>query len=1316
MTLKNIDIFPVTPLQQGMLFNSIANPRTGVEIEQIIITVSEKTDLELFKNAWLTVFSRHDIFKVCFKYDENGEIIQQFVTESVLPIDTISYEAKDSTEQSIDFALFLQQDRLNDFNLKQAPLSRLSIFIFSPQIIKCVWTFHHAILDGRAFSVLLNEIFDYYEKFEQHEIVEKDQPVSFKNYLKWLNERDFSKDESYWKNFLNGFNTPTQLTFPVPGNNSSNVLNIASEEIKLQEQLSSQLRNFAIENGLSLNTLIHGMWAILLYHYSGESDVVFGSSWTCRYSSVDSAKDIAGLLLNTLPMRITLDTHTTLIDLLKSIRKTHMEMRPFHHTPLKSVHKWSQVPLSEQLFKTLVVFENFSLNSLLQEQGGRWKNREFQYLGKTSFPLTLAGYDSKEIILRLEYYKSSFEQSTIEFILGHIQTLLSNFITYPQTAPTAIPYLTDAEKELILKTWNKTDSEYPRDSTLHELFEKQTAQSPSLTALVFEGKVLSYRELDEKANQIANYLVSAGVKRGTMIGLCVERSFEMVIATIGILKAGAAYVPIDANYPQDRLQFMIKDTQIPILFAHEKLVPQLPAGLTTIVTIDQHSEIWQKPSKELVKVEGSPEDLAYVMYTSGSTGIPKGIEILHRNIVRLVKNTNFVNLDSNEVFLQYAPISFDAATLEIWGPLLNGGKLVICAPGQITPDHLGKIIKENGVTTLWLTAGLFHNIVANNISCLSSLRQLLAGGDVLAPEAVKKVLDTYPGIIVINGYGPTENTTFTTCNQIKSSLEFGATVPIGKAIANTKVYIVDQQLNPVPVGVAGELCTSGDGVGRGYLNRPELTTKAFIENPFLLEKAEKMYRTGDLVRYLPDGKVDFIGRIDGQVKIRGYRIELGEIESHLLKHESVKQVICTVLTDTTGDKKLAAFFIARTPLENHGNILRDYLKDRLPAFMVPQFFVKLDEFPVTSNGKFDRKALKLPDDINASNRKNFIDAVTESEKNMISIWKKVLGLNRISMNDNFFEIGGHSLLAVNLFAKIKDTFECDLPLATIFSAPTPHQLLNIVQPEKLHKKDPQEIVGTFKHIVPINPNGTLPPLFCMHAVGGNVLNYQVFAPPLGQNQPIYGLQSLGIDGITKQYSDIETMASQYITEIQKIQEHGPYYICGGSMGGNIALEVAQQLKNHGEKIALLAMFDTPGPGFLEKKSDSYHGSIFQKIVKSITARSSYYAKFLICNLYHLSKRPIPHGIRYWYVEQMNMIPAYKYTPVEYCGDLVFFTNSLEADKENYKPLQGWDTIIRGNINVIEIPAEHEKFVESPLVGIHLSKVLKKAHQIATDLH
>jgi aspartate racemase len=724
--------------------------------------------------------------------------------------------------------------------------------------------------------------------------------------------------------------------------------------------------------------------------------------------------------------------------------------------------------------------------------------------------------------------------------------------------------MSPAERNQVLVEWNDTARDYPRDRCIHDLFSEQARISPYAIALELDDHQMTYGELDRQSDLLAGHLARLGVKRGAMVGMSVDRSLERIIGLLGILKAGAIYWALEENLPEERMRILIED-------AAPSLVLTGPDGgeaLSRLTRVAKIGELVSAPVEHPGIPVGalSSDEPAYVSYTSGSTGKPKGVIIPHRGVVRLVRGADYVSLTPEETFLHHSPLPFDASTFEIWGALLNGGRLVIMPPGQHSLSETGRVISDHRVTTLWLTAGLFHLVADGQLEQLTGLRQLLAGGDVLNPQRVSKARRAIPGCRIVNGYGPTENTTFTCCYTVEDDSDLSNGVPIGRPIANTRAYILDSLLQPVPIGVAGELYAGGDGLACGYLNQARLTTERFIPDPFSSAPGALLYRTGDRCRWLENGCIEFLGRLDHQVKIRGFRVEPGEIEAVFRKHPSVKD--CAVTTSGVAPKetRIVAYL---NPLGNDrcsDNDLRGFATHHLPSYMMPNAFVWLDEMPLLANGKLNRQLLPEPQESRRERSSESGNAKNLLELELIRIWEELFQRSDIGRHDNFFDLGGHSLQAVRLVTELEKLVGRRLSIASLFHFPTIESFA-------------QQLVDSnrapaWSSIVPLQPHGTRPPIFFIHGLGGDVFVFLELAKLLGNDQPSFGIQSAELAEKPQRHDSIPQMASHYSSEITSFRPSGPYRLAGYSLGGIIAYETARQLRNAGHDVDLLALFDT----------------------------------------------------------------------------------------------------------------------------------------------
>ncbi|BAZ50281.1 amino acid adenylation domain-containing protein [Nostoc sp. NIES-4103] len=791
-------------------------------------------------------------------------------------------------------------------------------------------SFYGAPLDGWSLSLVLKEVFDFYEAFSQGQDLHLKRSRPYQDYIAWLQQQDISQAEAFWRSTLKGFTAPTPLGVDKAfANLSKEEESYGVQQIHISAAVTEELQSFAREHHLTLNTLVQGAWALLLSRYSGQQDVVFGTTVSGRPADLVDAESMVGIFINTLPIRVQVSPESSVWEWLKQLQTQQFEMRQYEYSSLIDVQGWSDVPRRLPLFESIVVFENYPVDASLEKQGNL-ELRNVRSFERTNYPLTLVAVPGRELSLELSYDCRRFDALTISRMLGHLQTLLEGMLTHSNKCLSDLPLLTPAERHTLLVEWNDTQVDYPMDRCIHQVFEAQVERTPDAIAVVYENQQLTYSQLNNQANYIAHYLQKLGVKSESLVGICVERSLDMVVGLLGILKAGAAYLPLDPAYPQERLSFMLEDAQVSVLLTQQRLVNNLPEYQGKVIQLDTDWEIIAQQSAENLTSQVTPDNLAYVIYTSGSTGKPKGVEVVHRGVNRLLFGVNYVHLDATQRFLQLAPISFDASTFEIWGALLHGAKCVLF-PGTIpTSQSLREEIDKHGITVLWLTAALFNSIIDEDATALSGIKQLLIGKEALSVAHVQRAYENLPSTQIINGYGPTENTTFTCCYPIPRQLDKSVgSISIGRAIANTQVYILDEYLQPVPVGIPGELYIGGAGLARGYLNRPELNNERFIPNPFSKEPESRLYKTGDLVRYRPDGNIEFLGRIDRQVKLRGFRIELGEIETALSQHPSVQQSVVILREDTPGDKRLVAYVVSQTTPPTISE-LQQFLKQKLP--------------------------------------------------------------------------------------------------------------------------------------------------------------------------------------------------------------------------------------------------------------------------------------------------------------------------------------------------------------------------------------------------
>jgi aspartate racemase len=745
-------------------------------------------------------------------------------------------------------------------------------------------------------------------------------------------------------------------------------------------------------------------------------------------------------------------------------------MRQYEHTPLVQVQSWSEMSPVSPLFESILVFENYPLNPDEIKRELSLDIDAVRSYDQTNYPLTVVALPSPQLTLDLFYDRSRFDRATVERMLAHFQSLLSSLAQDAEKRASELVMLSENELHQMLVVWNDTRTAYPDEACIHDLFEQQALSTPDKVAIVFEAEQLSYRELNERANRLAHYIRSKGVGPDQLIGICIDRSIEMIVGLLAILKAGAAYVPMDPNHPAARLDYMLDDTKLRLVLTRKEMLGRLPRHRVSYICLDEESEQIAKQSAANPESRVSADNLAYVIYTSGSTGRPKGVAVPHRGVMRLVRGSDYIEFNSEEIFLQLTSLSFDVSTFEIWGSLLNGATLVVYTPGTPEVEEVGEIVQRHKVTTLWLTSPLFHQMIREQVSGLKGVRQLLGGGDVLSAASVIDALEHLPGCLIVNGYGPTESTTFASSYPMTSRNQVGASVSIGRPIANTEIYVLAGDLTAVAIGAIGEIYIGGAGLARGYLNRPDLTAERFIPSPFGELPGSRLYRSGDLARLMPDGNIEFLGRADQQVKVRGQRIELTEIESVLNDFPAIKEAAVLARDDTNGDKRLVAYFAPNEGETVQTSRLRTHLKNKLPDYMVPSAFVTLDRLPMTPTGKLDRKALPAPDNTRPDIAEKYLAPRNPVEEVVAAIWGEILGIERIGVLDSFFDLGGHSLLATRVVSSVRYIFKVELPLKTLFQASTVAELSEAVVAHEPKPGQAEKIARILKQMESMSPD------------------------------------------------------------------------------------------------------------------------------------------------------------------------------------------------------------------------------------------------------
>ncbi|SFB04749.1 non-ribosomal peptide synthase domain TIGR01720/amino acid adenylation domain-containing protein [Amycolatopsis marina] len=1026
------EIYPLTPIQSGMLFHWLINP--DAYLGQMAFTLDGVTGPERLGRAWQAVIDRTPILRTSLVWEGLAEPLQVVHNQVELPVTYLDWTGL--SEEALGHAAeqYMAADRATGMNLSKAPLTRLTIARLSGNSVWVYCASHHLLLDGWSLFQVLVETFAVHAGIPVTELAARQ---SFRYYVGWLAEQDRVQAEAHWRDVLAGLESPTPLPFDrAPAESHRSKANARSELVLTTED-TMKLAAFARGHHLTVNTVVQGAWALLLSRYSGERDVCFGTTVAGRPAGLPGAESIIGIFINTLPVRVGVDVDRPVVDWLRDIQARQVEGREYEFVALADMQTWSDMPAGTSLFDSIVVFENYPVDdNAAAEHGLRLRDLTTVEVG--TYPLNLIAYAGDELSCTLVYDDDLFDVSTIERLGKHLRTVLDGIVACGDRRIAELPAVDAAERNKITVEWNKTAVSYPRDLCVHQVFEAEVRRDPDAPAVVFGDTVLTYRQLDDRANRLAHHLISLGVVRGTLVGLCVERGVELIVGILGVLKAGAAYVPLDPGYPADRLSFMLTDSAVPVVLTLDRFVGRLPDTGAKLVRLNE--ELPESPSGP-PDTGVTPDDLVYAMYTSGSTGKPRGARVKHRGVVRLVKPGDYCPVGSGDVVAHCASISFDASTFEVWNGLLNGACLAIRPPEMLTVDRIREFNSRHGVTNLVLATGMFHELVDADADAFSGVRQLVVGGDVLSPVHCAKLTERMPDLQVINVYGPTECTSITTVHLVDSNPAPDVKLPIGRPIANTTVYVLDDNQALVPVGAPGEIYIGGDGVGAGYINRPDLNAERFVPNPFVPD--DMLYRTGDRARWLPDGTLDFLGRVDTQVKIRGFRIEPGEIEASLRLHPQVGEAVVVAHDDGTGIRRLTAYVVADGPEPSTAD-LREHTRRTLPEHMVPSTFLVLGQLPLTPNGKVDRRA--LPDPTGQVEPTEPYEAPrTPAEETLAAIWSELLNVDAVGAHSSFFALGGDSILSIRAVSRVRDAFGVDLSPRDLFDHPTVSGLAEIIE-------------------------------------------------------------------------------------------------------------------------------------------------------------------------------------------------------------------------------------------------------------------------------
>ncbi len=1279
--------------------------------ESVSLRLTGLMNPSAMEQALKEIVLRHEALRSTFSDDGRQIYIHR---DMPLNLRTENLTDQSLQEQEAFISLFTKQNALKVFDLAKGPLFCADLFKLGEEEYYLTLSAHHIICDGWSLGIILQDLGKYYSAITGNITPEIKPAPSLTEYAelqaRFSESDEYKKIEQYWlgqfRQSVPVLDLPTDFPRPLVRTYKSQRL-----DFPLDAELVNDLKKLGALSGCTLVTTLMAAYEVFLYRLTGQQDIILGIP--AAGQSVTGLYGLVGHCVNLLPMRSNPEGQLLFSEYLKQ-RKPQI-LNDYDHQQITFGTLLQKLNIARDPSRVPLVPLTFNVEIGLDD-GVEFPGLTYEMIynprAYENFEISLnVGGSVENMDVQWSFNSQLFKVSTIRMMMKSFENLLHSFVSNPGTRIKDIP---PPDLKQVLP--EELDVQYPKDKSIAFLFSEQARKTPFRRALSFGNLTLTYRQLEEKSNQLANYLKSKGISKEEMIPVCMEKSADLIISILGILKAGGAYVPLDPEYPVERIRFMLQDIGARMIICNRKNLDSLGVHDNLLVILPD--EEWNRINRESAGsplIVSSGKDLAYVMFTSGSTGRPKGVMIENRNVVSLVRGIDYVNLSGKNVLLNSGSASFDASSFEFWSMLLNGGELVLCPESTLLNSELLKQeIRRHKVNIMWFTSSLLNQWVELDMGVFEGLRTVIAGGEKLSEKHIEKLKNRFPALEIINGYGPTENTTFSLTYLVKER-QITKPVPIGRPLNNRTAYILNHQLQLCGEGVIGELYVGGAGVGRGYLNRPDLTKERFLPDPFSSEPGARMYRTGDLSRQMPDGNMEYHGRLDNQVKIRGFRIEPAEIESVILQFPGVQQTAVIAKEDKASEKKLIAYVVSQDVFSKED--ITVFLQSKLPAYMVPRIFIPLSRLPLNANGKLDKKALPDPDLLPEFGNRKIKPPETETQTMLAEIWKEVLHLQQLSIDDNFFELGGHSLVAVRVMKMIEEKSKHRLPITALFEAPTVEKLSLLLE------KDDKR--GSWNSLVQIKPGGNKPPLYIVHGSGLTVLIFHALAMGLDPDQPVFGLQARGLNGIDEPFDNMEEIAAYYVGEILEQNPQGPYNLAGYSFGGIVAFEMAKQLKAMGREVNMLAIFDTNADhsshfdDWALKMSKKFKRQFpkFKFVLRSFkkypAETVSYQFNFLKSKFIRLLvnagvlKKASAEEEYLDFAEKINYkhdIAFEKYKLQPYNGSIDLFRVKSRMYFLDDPVYLGWKPYALQGINIHEISGDHKTFLLAPNVQ-ELSRVL-----------
>ncbi|QBD77241.1 amino acid adenylation domain-containing protein [Ktedonosporobacter rubrisoli] len=1330
MQLDDLEaIYALSPMQAGMLFHSLYAPTAQVYLVQYNARLHGPLQPQRWQQAWQQVVQRHAVLRTAFVWQGIEEPVQVVGKTVHLP-----WRQLDGSQWSAQhLEQVLKSEREQGFDLRRAPLLRGCLIRLGPQRFHFAWTFHHLLLDGWSASLIFQEVFTIYSALTQGQELSLPLPRQYCDYINWLQEQNEEGAKQFWQAFLAGFKAPTRLPYIGKYEKfSEQPVHLGQEEAHLSVEMTIALQQMARTHSLTLNTLIQGAWALLLSRYSGEEEVVFGVTVSGRPIELDGVEQMVGLFINTVPLRVRVAPMCSLLSWLQEIQGNWLDLHQYEHSPLLQIQAWSELSPGEALFESICIFENYPEISSSPSSSMDLEIESARSFAMTNYPLSIVIGPGESLLLQISYNNKLFDALTVQCMLGHLQALLQGFLDHKGSNRRIldIPMITGRELQQLQIDWNQTVRSYPFNLPFQRLFEGQVLRTPDAVALVCGDEQITYEELNRRANQLAHHLRFMGITIEDTVGICLERSVAMLIGLLGILKAGGAYVPMEPSYPGERLAFIARDARVCLLLTQQKLISCIPRteGLSKVL-LDRDWPIIAKNNGENPGQQMRPANLAYILYTSGSTGKPKGVMIPHQGLVNyLYWCADTYDMANGHGSLVHSPLGFDLTITSLFAPLLKGQRVVLLHESE-SIEAFEEVLRLQGELSLLKLTPTHMDLLSKSLISRQAAQQihtLIIGGEALHSEHVTFWQKEAPGTRLINEYGPTETVVGCSIYEIPRYRNVQGRIPIGRPIANVQLYVLDRDLQLVPVGVTGELYIGGDGLARGYLHRPDITAERFLPNPFSQEPGARLYKTGDVARYLADGNLEYLGRNDAQMKLHGFRIEPGEIEGILQRHPAICSSLVLLHEDPSGEKQLVAYLLFSEKRKVSISDLRSFLAAHLPEYMIPTSYIPLDTIPLSHNGKIDWQALPAPSRSFQKIEAQFVAPRDELEVCLTKIWEEVLAVQPIGVQHNFFTLGGNSLHAIRLLARIQQQISQKLSLSLVFQHPTIEQLAAIIRQ--------QRATPARTPLVAIQPQGSKLPFFAVHPGSGDVLCYYDLSRHLGFDQPFYALEDPDIEQKEFPYHSLEFMATCYIEAIKSVQPEGPYLLGGYSFGGHVAYEMAQQLRRAGQDIAFLGIFDTATPAIMRDLPHDDASNIMTVVLEVLRDVPRKSAGELYSHLQNLAPDAqyafalaeiqkagieLPDPAAQWLRQQAHILKTrmqaiHAYYPVSYPGTLTLFRSTEMEEFGDFnldlllKPDRGWNEL-SAKVEIYMFSGYHDTILLEPCVR-------KLAAQLGQCLH